>query len=125
MFALQSQMLSASVTGHVGIVEHLIGLPIVSRDDKIAALELLGATYVDKKRDMVNALQFWRRAMEERYVDLEEVLFCLFISLSHSRLLILQFSLLHTIILLVDTTNSQLFQSHSANQFQPMTFPPK
>lgn len=111
----------------MGIVEHLIGLPIVSRDDKIAALELLGATYVDKKRDMVNALQFWRRAMEERYVDLEEVLFCC-LFLFRILALILQFSLLHTIfiiILLVDTTNSQLFQSHSANQFQPMTFPPR
>lgn len=69
-FTLQSVL--ASVTGHVAIVEHLIGLPIVSREDKIAALELLGATYVDKKRDMVNALQFWRRSMEERYVDLKK-----------------------------------------------------
>lgn len=112
----------------MGIVEHLIGLPIVSRDDKIAALELLGATYVDKKRDMVNALQFWRRAMEERYVDLEEVLFCCFISLSHSRshpAILFVAHYFFFIILLVDTTNSQLFQSHSANQFQPMTFPPK
>lgn len=61
-------LLAASVTGHVAIVEHLIGLPLVSREEKIAALELLGATYVDKKRDMVNALSFWRRAMEERYL---------------------------------------------------------
>ncbi|XP_070503475.1 protein fem-1 homolog CG6966 isoform X2 [Chironomus tepperi] len=60
-------LLAASVTGHVAIVEHLIELPIVSREEKIAALELLGATYVDKKRDMVNALNFWKRAMEERY----------------------------------------------------------
>lgn len=60
-------LLAASVTGHVAIVEHLIGLPIVSREEKISALELLGATFVDKRRDMVNALSFWRRAMEERY----------------------------------------------------------
>ncbi|KAG5672519.1 hypothetical protein PVAND_002642 [Polypedilum vanderplanki] len=60
-------LLAASVTGHVAIVEHLIGLPIVSREEKIAALELLGATFIDKKRDMVNALNFWKRAMEERY----------------------------------------------------------
>ena len=59
-------LLAASVTGHVAIVEHLIELPIVSREEKIAALELLGATYVDKKRDMVNALNFWKRAMEEK-----------------------------------------------------------
>uniref|UniRef100_A0A1L8DB34 Putative ankyrin repeat protein n=1 Tax=Nyssomyia neivai TaxID=330878 RepID=A0A1L8DB34_9DIPT len=60
-------LLAASVTGNVPIVEHLITLPYVSRMDRIAALELLGATFVDKKRDMLNALSFWRRAMEERY----------------------------------------------------------
>lgn len=59
-------LLAASVTGHVPIVEHLINLPTVSRDDKVAALELLGATFVDKKRDMLGALSFWRRAMEDR-----------------------------------------------------------
>lgn len=60
-------LLAASVTGHLSIVEHLITLSTVKRDDKIAALELLGATYVDKKRDMISALSFWRRAMEDRY----------------------------------------------------------
>lgn len=60
-------LLAASVTGHIAIVEHLIKLPSVKRIDKIAALELLGATYVDKKRDMLGALSFWRRAMEDRY----------------------------------------------------------
>lgn len=40
---------------------------LVSRKDRIDALELLGATYVDKKRDMVGALEFWKRAMDERY----------------------------------------------------------
>ncbi|XP_059621409.1 protein fem-1 homolog CG6966 [Phlebotomus argentipes] len=60
-------LLAASVTGHVAIVEHLISLPYVSRQDRIAALELLGATFVDKKRDMLTALSFWRRALENRY----------------------------------------------------------
>lgn len=60
-------MLAASVTGHVPIVEHLISLPYVNRKDRIAALELLGATFVDKKRDTLSALSFWRRAMECRY----------------------------------------------------------
>ncbi|XP_023294619.2 protein fem-1 homolog CG6966 [Lucilia cuprina] len=59
-------LLAASVTGHLPIVEHLITLPSVSRESRIDALELLGATYVDKKRDMVSALSLWRRAMEER-----------------------------------------------------------
>lgn len=60
-------LLAASVTGHLPIVEHLISLTCVKREDKIAALELLGSTYVDKKRDMLSALSFWRRAMEDRY----------------------------------------------------------
>lgn len=60
-------LLAASVTGHLPIVEHLISLDTVSREDRIAALELIGATFVDKKRDMISALGMWRRAMEERY----------------------------------------------------------
>lgn len=60
-------LLAASVTGHFPIVEHLISLSNVRREDRISALELLGATYVDKKRDMLTALSFWRRAMEYRY----------------------------------------------------------
>lgn len=59
-------LLAASVTGHYQIVKHLISLPVVRREDKVAALELLGATYVDKKRDMLTALSYWRRAMEIR-----------------------------------------------------------
>jgi len=62
-------LLAASVTGHVPIVEHLIQLPTVNREDRVAALELLGATFVDKKRDMLGALSFWRRAMEDRYYN--------------------------------------------------------
>lgn len=62
-------LLAASVTGHLPIVEHLISLKSVKREDRIAALELIGATFVDKKRDMVCALSLWKRAMEERYND--------------------------------------------------------
>ncbi|XP_019876786.1 protein fem-1 homolog CG6966 isoform X2 [Aethina tumida] len=61
-------LLAAAVTGHNHIVEYLIKLPhLVSRWDRIDALELLGATCVDKKRDMIGALELWRRAMHERY----------------------------------------------------------
>lgn len=62
-------LLAASVTGHLPIVEHLISLPTVKREDRINALELLGATYVDKKRDMSSALSLWRRAMEDRSLE--------------------------------------------------------
>lgn len=32
-------------------------------------MELLGATYVDKKRDMMGALECWKQAMDERFVE--------------------------------------------------------
>lgn len=48
-------------------MEYLIGIPeLIKREERIDALELLGATYVDKKRDMVGALNFWKRAMDDR-----------------------------------------------------------
>jgi len=63
-------LLAASVTGHLHIVEHLIGQrELVGKQERIDALELLGATFVDKKRDMLGAFKLWKRAMEERYVD--------------------------------------------------------
>lgn len=62
-------LLAAAVTGHNHIVEYLIkNTNLVSRREKIDALELLGATYVDKKRDMIGALEFWKRAMMERFI---------------------------------------------------------
>jgi len=61
-------LLAASVTGHLHIVEHLIGQKdLVGRQERIDALDLLGATFVDKKRDMLGALNLWKRAIEERY----------------------------------------------------------
>lgn len=63
-------LLAASVTGHLHIVEHLIGQrDLVGKQERIDALELLGATFVDKKRDMLGALGLWKRAMEERYQE--------------------------------------------------------
>jgi len=63
-------LLAASVTGHMHIVEYLIANhELVSRQERIDALELLGATFVDKKRDMLGSYKLWKRAMEERYDD--------------------------------------------------------
>ncbi|XP_069137534.1 protein fem-1 homolog C-like [Argopecten irradians] len=62
-------LLAASVAGFSKIVEFLITRPICDRQEKINALELLGATYVDKKRDMLGAIEFWRQAMEVRFSD--------------------------------------------------------
>ncbi|XP_033323781.2 protein fem-1 homolog CG6966 isoform X1 [Megalopta genalis] len=61
--------LMAAVTGHKHIVEYFISMShLVSRKECIDALELLGATYMDKNRDMVGAKELWKRAMVERYL---------------------------------------------------------
>ncbi|XP_039758269.1 protein fem-1 homolog CG6966 isoform X1 [Pararge aegeria] len=64
-------LLAASLTGHTHIVEHLTNaeLGLVTRQQRIDALELLGATYVDKRRDMVGALALWKRAMAYRFPE--------------------------------------------------------
>ncbi|XP_030220497.1 protein fem-1 homolog A [Gadus morhua] len=59
-------LLAASVTGHTNIVEYLAHQPRSVREERIDALELLGATFVDKKRDLLGAMRYWRRAMELR-----------------------------------------------------------
>ncbi|XP_074649894.1 protein fem-1 homolog C-like [Tubulanus polymorphus] len=59
-------LLAASVSGHMNIVEYLISRAQCTLEEKVDALELLGATYVDKKRDMVGALKYWKRALNER-----------------------------------------------------------
>ena len=51
-------LLAAAVTGHSKVVEYLIQRDQCAREQKISALELLGATFVDKKRDMMGALAY-------------------------------------------------------------------
>ncbi|KAJ3603463.1 hypothetical protein NHX12_028209 [Muraenolepis orangiensis] len=62
-------LLSASVTGHTNIVDFLTTHQKTSHKERIDALELLGATFVDKKRDLLGALKYWKRAMDLRYVE--------------------------------------------------------
>ena len=59
-------LLAAAVAGHARIVEYLSSLSQCSATDRIDALELLGATYVDKKRDVASAAKVWKIAMLER-----------------------------------------------------------
>lgn len=42
--------------------------------ERIDALELLGATFVDKKRDLLGALKYWKRAMDLRYTDSNNII---------------------------------------------------
>uniref|UniRef100_A0A8C5PK32 Protein fem-1 homolog C n=1 Tax=Leptobrachium leishanense TaxID=445787 RepID=A0A8C5PK32_9ANUR len=67
-------LLSASVTGHTNIVDFLTQHPQTIKTERINALELLGATFVDKKRDLLGALKYWKRAMDMRYSDRTNVL---------------------------------------------------
>lgn len=57
---------AAALSGHSHIVDLIVSLPLCSQLEAIDALELLGATYVDKKHDMLSALDFWRKALKER-----------------------------------------------------------
>lgn len=48
----------------------MLSFPLqTSHTERIDALELLGATFVDKKRDLLGALKYWKRAMDLRYLD--------------------------------------------------------
>jgi ankyrin repeat protein len=59
-------LLAAAVTGHAKIVEYICSRHDCNTVQMIDALELLGATYVDKKRDMLGAVDLWKRAMAQR-----------------------------------------------------------
>ncbi|KAH9524939.1 Protein fem-1 C [Bulinus truncatus] len=62
-------LMAAAVAGFHHIVEYLISRAECSRVEKIEALELLGATYIDRKRDNLAALEVWHRAMKLRFED--------------------------------------------------------
>lgn len=59
-------LLAAAVTGHAAIVEYLLTRDECERTEKVHALELLGATFVDKKHDMLSAYGYWKSALERR-----------------------------------------------------------
>ncbi|XP_077989051.1 protein fem-1 homolog C-like [Glandiceps talaboti] len=62
-------LMAAAVAGHTSIVDYLVLRPECIKQEHIDAYELVGATFVDKKRDMLGALKYWNLAMEERYKD--------------------------------------------------------
>lgn len=68
-------LLTASFNGNTNIVDFLTQHPQTSKMERINSLELLGATFVDKKRDLLGALKYWKRAMEMRYSDCSNILF--------------------------------------------------
>ncbi|XP_033634894.1 protein fem-1 homolog C-like [Asterias rubens] len=60
---------AAAVAGHNNIVDYLVTRSNIPKAEKVDALELAGATAVDKKRDMHQALRYWQRALDERNCD--------------------------------------------------------
>jgi ankyrin repeat protein len=66
-------LLAAAVTGHAVIVEYLLTREECVSIEKIHALELLGATFVDKKHDMLSAYGYWKTALERRSNPLNSI----------------------------------------------------
>ena len=63
-------LLFACDKGSIEIVEHFIGRPECTKEQRIDALELLGATIAnDKSRDFKKAFSYMKRGMEMRYED--------------------------------------------------------
>ena len=62
-------LLYACHKGSIEIVEYLIKRPECTKEQRIDALELLGAT-IANSRDNVKAFRYMKRGMEERYEDL-------------------------------------------------------
>lgn len=62
-------LMAAAVAGFQPIVEYLIGRPEPTKLEKIEALELIGATFVDRNRDNMAAFEFWQRALKLRCDD--------------------------------------------------------
>lgn len=62
-------LIIAAECGKADVVEYLTSLPACSREDKIDALELLGASFANDKEnyDIVKAYKYLRKAMKERY----------------------------------------------------------
>ena len=59
-------LMTAAVAGHVELVHFFSSHPDTTRTEKIEANELLGATFLDKKHDLSNAIYFWKKALELR-----------------------------------------------------------
>ena len=59
----------------IEMVEHIINRPECTKEQRIDALELLGATIAnDKSHDIKKAFSYMKRGMEERYEDLQHPL---------------------------------------------------
>ncbi|KAL8577877.1 hypothetical protein ACOMHN_018682 [Nucella lapillus] len=62
----QTALTAAAMTGHMSIVDYLIGSAFFKPNDQANALELLGATFVDKTHDHILAFRMWQKALDLR-----------------------------------------------------------
>ncbi|XP_076443656.1 protein fem-1 homolog A-like [Babylonia areolata] len=62
----QTALTSAAMTGHKDIVDFLISTTLFKPAEQANALELLGATYVDKSHDYRAAIRIWQMALTLR-----------------------------------------------------------
>ena len=64
--SLNNRVKYCYISGHSHIVEFLITRSVFTKKEKVEALELLGATYVDRKRDLTKAAKCWSKCLQER-----------------------------------------------------------
>ena len=66
----------AAECGKSDVVDYMTSLPDCSREDKVEALELLGASLANDKEnyDIVKSYKYLRKAMKERYKDPDNVI---------------------------------------------------
>nr|AIG62901.1 feminization-1b [Sinohyriopsis schlegelii] len=70
-------LIVASECGRADVVEYLVSQPECSRQQKIDALELLGASYANDKEnyDIAKAFTYLKKGMEERFSHEKEIFF--------------------------------------------------
>ncbi|XP_066963890.1 protein fem-1 homolog A-like [Macrobrachium rosenbergii] len=62
-------LIAACAAGHVHIAEYLLNKTnLIPTKEKIDAMELLGAIFANQEEDMM-AIQYWKNAMRDRYVN--------------------------------------------------------
>ena len=69
-------LIIAAECGKESVVDYLTSLPDCSREDKIDALELLGASFANDKEnyDIIKSYKYLKKAMKERYKDPDNVI---------------------------------------------------
>ncbi|KAK6195353.1 hypothetical protein SNE40_000803 [Patella caerulea] len=65
---------TAALRGHVDIMQYLLPF-YVDFEKRIHAFELLGANLIDDKHDIVGGIKMWKKAMQLRYSDPNNIVY--------------------------------------------------